>query len=107
MAKHTDGKRPKVPPITFQVQEALRAADEFLTFDEICYATKCSHNQVSAALYHLCKFKVVEAVPQAEELFYFLTGEDNRVRYLELRAKEEQPRNRRKTNVRKVSSPWN
>lgn len=105
MAKHINGKGPKAPAITFLVQEALRVADEFLTFEEIRYTTQCTPNQVSAALYHLCKFKVVEALPQEEEVYYFLTGEDNRHRYLELRAKEEQPRNRRKANVRKVSPP--
>lgn len=107
MAKHVDGKGPKVPAITFLVQEALRVADEFLTLEELCFTIKRSPNQVSAALYHLCKFKVVEAVSQDDELYYYLTGEDNRSRYLELRSKEEHSRNRRKTNVRKVSPSGN
>lgn len=107
MAKHVDGKGLKVPAITFLVQEALRVADGFLTFEELCFTTKRNPNQVSAALYHLCKFKVAEAVSQDDELYYYLTGEDNRIRYLELRSKEEHPRNRRKTNVRKVSPSGN
>lgn len=63
---------------TLLVLEALQNADDFLTAREIMRITGRESNRVTAALAHLRKHKVVECLEQDGQLFWYLTGEDDR-----------------------------
>lgn len=95
-------KDPK-PTWTHLTSEALRKADDFLSFDQLMAETKANRNQLQAALHWLQKAKVVDNVTSAEGLYWFLTGQDTRIREQEERVQEE-PGTRRK-RVRKAQPP--
>jgi len=96
-------KRPgiKRPTWTHLVTEALRTADDFLGMEALKAATQGNIGQVSAALHHLQKCKVVGSVEGPEGLFWFYRGEDTRSRELDERVPEDKPRRPRR--ARKIT----
>jgi len=94
----------KRPTWTHLVEESLRTADDFMSMKAICLATGGSPNQVSAALYSLQSYRVVDCVASPEGLHWFFRGEDSRCRSLEERTPEEKPRKMRRTTARKEQS---
>lgn len=94
----------KEPPITLRVQEALTWADDLLTLEDVIFLTGCSVNQVCAALCHLHKHRVIDSLDQEGKAYYYLTGEDQRLRHLELRTPEDRPRKQRKSHARHCSA---
>jgi len=90
-------KAPKRPTWTHLVEEHLRTADDFVSMKALCEATGGSPNQVSAALYSLQSYRVVDCVASPDGLHWFYRGEDQRCRSLEERTPEEQPRKVRVT----------
>lgn len=71
---------------TFKVEEALRAADDFLTAAMIVKATKLKPNQVSAALHNLRRYRVVDVVVQPNGVGWWFTlppEDDVRSKHLE------------------------
>jgi hypothetical protein len=92
------------PTWTHLTLEALRVADDFVSFDDLRAATGASPNQLSAALFHLQKRRCVEAIEGNGKLWWFATGEDTRSRVQELRTPEE-PGSRRRGPRRPRSGP--
>lgn len=90
----------KHPTWTHLVEETLRTADDFVSFEDIKAATGANRNQTSAALHHLQSRKVVDAVSVQGVPFWFYTGLDTRIYTVEERVKEENPR-----RVRRVTKP--
>ncbi len=86
----------KQPTWTHLVEEALRTADDFLPAARLRELTGASVTQLSAALHHLQKFKVVDAVPAQGELFWFYLGQDTRHFVQEVRTPETKPRRPRR-----------
>jgi hypothetical protein len=84
----------KVPTWTHLTEEALRTADDFLSADQLRTLTGASQNQLSAALFHLQKRRVVDAVSGPSGLFWFYRGEDTRLYQHEERTPEAHPRRR-------------
>lgn len=89
-------KAPKRPTWTHLVEEALRTADDFVSMKALCEQTKGSPNQVSAALYSLQSYRVVDCVASPEGLHWFFRGEDSRCRSLEERTPEDKSRKPRR-----------
>lgn len=87
---------PKQPTWTHLVEEALRVSDDFLPASRLRELTGANTCQVSAALHHLQKFKVVDAVPAHNELYWFYLGQDTRTVVHEERAPEAKPRRPRR-----------
>lgn len=88
---------PPRPTWTFLVEEALRAADDFVGAPELAARTGGNTNQVSAALHALCRYRAVDCVSDAAgRLFWFATPDtDTRVRRCEERRPEEPGTRRR------------
>ena len=87
----------KRPTWTHLVTEALRTADDFLSMEALKAATGGNTGQVTAALFHLQKCRVVDSVGGPEGLFWFYRGEDIRSRELDERVPEDKPRRQRRT----------
>lgn len=81
---------------TSRVHDALRAADDFRSFEQLLAATGANRNQLSAALFHLHKRKVVESIESGGKLWWFITGDDDRLVIVEQRTPEEPGTRRRK-----------
>ena len=87
----------KPPTWTHLVTEALRTADDFRSFTELRAATGARVNQLSAALWHLQRCRVVESVAGPGGLFWFYTGVgDTRCREVGERTPEAKPRRARR-----------
>jgi hypothetical protein len=89
-------KAPKRPTWTHLVEEALRTADDFVSMKALCEQTGGSPNQVSAALYSLQSYRVVDCVASPDGLHWFFRGEDSRCRSLEERTPEDKSRKPRR-----------
>ena len=89
------------PTWTHLVLEALRTADDFMSFEQIAASTGASHNQLSATLHHLQNRKAVEAVEVNGKPWWFATGADTRTKTVDVRVPEE-PGNRRRGPRRKA-----
>ena len=89
-------KAPKRPTWTHLVEEALRTADDFVSMKTLRVQTGGTSEQVSAALHHLQKYRVVDSVASPEGLHWFFRGEDSRCRSLEERTPEDKSRKPRR-----------
>jgi len=89
-------KAPKRPTWTHLVEEHLRTADDFLPTEALVKATGGSINQVTAALHHLQKYRVIDCVTSPDGLHWFFRGEDSRCRSLEERTPEDKSRKPRR-----------
>ena len=98
--------RPAKPPTwTHLVTQALKAADDFRSCRDLVQALGGTSNQISAALHHLQKCRVVEAVEGPAGLFWFFRGLDGdpRCREVKERRVEDKPRRVRATRRKDVS----
>ncbi len=92
------------PTWTHVILEKLRAADDFMSLEQIRAATGATRHQANNALRHLQMHKAADSVVGGDRhLWWFATGEDDRARVLEQRAKEEEPR--RKAHARRRPAP--
>lgn len=90
--------KPKKETDTSRVMRALLAADDFLTAHELQRRLLLDCNHVSAALYHLRKYKAADFVEAPEALWWFATPEsDTRQRKVHERTAAVTKRKRRKT----------
>jgi len=88
------------PTWTHLVSEALRTADDFLSMQQLLESSGGKANQISAALYHLQKCRVVDAVAGPEgTLHWFYRGDDLRTRELAERVPEENKRRVRRPRI--------
>ena len=95
---------PVEPSKTFVVLEALRTYDDFLSIEDLTHETSLPARGVKTALWWLQKVRAVDAVEVNGRTFWFATGDDNRVRHLDMRKVEDEPRatgTRRRKNPRK------
>jgi hypothetical protein len=76
------------PTWTSLTVDALKRADDFMTLQQLLGATGATSNQMTAALHHLKKFRVVDAMENDGVLWFYLTGEDTRARVTEERTPE-------------------
>ena len=78
---------------------------DFASTQDLINATGSSYNQATAALFHLRKRGAIDVVIEHDgTAWWFATpGSDDRTRTLEERTPEEQPRNRRRTRITKVT----
>lgn len=91
------------PTWTHLVTEALRTADDFLSMQQLLKSSGGKANQISAALHHLQKCRVVDAVAGPEgTLHWFYRGEDLRTRELAERVPEENKRQVRRPRQLKL-----
>ena len=92
----------KQPTCVSLVFEFLVRADDFKSVAEIQLGTGCNVNQVTAALFHLHKYKAADKVSVSNEPrmihrdFWFVTPEtDTRITHVDEREPEKGPRNRK------------
>lgn len=77
------------PTWTAKAIGALKAADDFLNFQQLMTLTGANRDQLSAALHHLkTRAKAVDCLESEGHLWWFLTGEDARGRVVEERVPE-------------------
>lgn len=87
----------KDPTCTSLVLEELSKADDFRNMRQLCEYTRCTHNQVSAALSHLKAYKAVDFVSNPDGTWWFATPEtDTRHHIKKQRVHEIKPRKTRK-----------
>jgi hypothetical protein len=90
-------KRFKETTSTCRVMDALVRADDFMTSRQLQAALGLNCNRVSAALFHLRKYKAAEAMEADGTLWWFATPDaDTRTRVVEERTPECRRRNRRR-----------
>jgi len=92
------------PTWTHLVSESLRSADDFCSMKQLIAETGGTPNQISAALHHLQKCRVVDAVSGPDGLFWFYRGDDLRTRELAERVPEENKRRVRRPRIVKVKT---
>lgn len=68
------------PTRVSQIEEALRLMDDFLSARQLVELTGLTPQHVAACLCHLQRHLVIDAVRSHGELFWFLTGQDDRAR---------------------------
>lgn len=98
MSKHTE------ITTTTLVTEALRKADDFMTYEMLMAVTGRSYNQITAACYHLRNYHVVDVIidPKGRGWWFIQPeNEDQRSRTVEERVPESAPRRKRKYSPRK------
>lgn len=94
--------RPAKPPTwTHLVTQALKAADDFRSCKDLVESLGGTPNQISAALHHLQKCRVVEAVEGPNGLFWFFRGLDGDPRCRELKERRVEDHPRRKRVIRR------
>lgn len=86
----------KQPTWTHLVEEALRVADDFLPTVRLRELTGANVHQLSAALHHLQKRKVIDAVSVQGGPYWFYLGQDTRTFSYEERTPETKPRRARR-----------
>lgn len=90
-------RRCQEPTCTSLVEAVLTMADDFKTIRQLAEETRCTPNQVSAAVHHLLKHRATDFISDAMGTWWYLTPEtDTRSRTVKLRAPEEHPRKTRK-----------
>lgn len=94
-------KADQQPTWTSKVTDALRKADDFMSFAQLQAATGADNNQLSATLHHLKNRRVVDAMEGDGSLWWYLTGEDTRQRAVEMRQPEPKGNRTRKPYTRK------
>ena len=92
-------KPPKQPTHTSKVVDALaHAENDFMSLHQLMAATGSTNTQVSAALYHMRKFQVVDVVIEPDGTgWWFLTGDDQRTKIIDDRTPEVRSRRPRRT----------
>lgn len=90
---------------TAQVTEALRLFDQPLSGRQLMDLTGGSLNQISATLHWLQKKHVIEAVLVQDEPFWFLTGEDEREKTVEVANQGPTKVRKRGYRIRKMAKP--
>lgn len=97
-------KRNTETTATFLVLDALKRADDFRTGRQLMDETRLSTNRVSAALYHLLKYKAVEFIESERKLWWFATPtSDTRSKTVDERVMESKPRKVRRSRAKKVT----
>lgn len=86
------------PTWTSLVVDCLTRADDFMPLDALVSCTGARNNNViGATLHHLSKYKVIDNVVGADgRLWWFVTGDDTRLRALQERVPEDCKRAPRK-----------
>ena len=94
------------PTWTSLVLDALVAADDFLSMQQINVLTGAKGGQASAALHHMLLHKVVDCVQGSDgKLWWFATPQnDDRLKVLELRVPEEVGSRNRRASKSKTST---
>lgn len=90
------------PAATWQVQQALARADDFVTLAQVKQMTGLDSNHASAALHHLKKYHVVESMESDGHLWWYLTGRDDRTLVKEEVTVEDKPRKVRRSRLPKA-----
>lgn len=88
--------RDKRPTWTHLTLEALRVFDDFMSFSQLMIITGANVNQMSATLHHLQKVRAVEAVEENGDVWFCVSGFDNRTKVVEERRPEEPGTRRRR-----------
>ena len=97
------GRNPPEPTWVSRVEDALRAADDFLPLGELMQLTGASYNRATAALHHLRRCHAADSVESGGRLYWFATPHtDTRARHVELRRPED-PGTRRPRGARRKS----
>lgn len=92
----------KQPTCTSVVLAALLAIDDFATAKQLKDTTGLNANQISASLHELRKYKVVDCLSEAGQLWWYATPDtDQRHHTVALRKEEKMPRKQRKSNKEK------
>lgn len=94
----------KRPTWTRLTVDALKKADDFMSFTQLLAATGANANQMRATLHHLQARKVVDAVLVQDGPWWFLTGDDTRSFTTDERVPEE-PGNRHRRSKVKTERP--
>lgn len=89
-------RQARIATWTSLTEDTLRIMDDFMSMQQLVQLTGGSSNQISAALYCLKRYLVVDCVIAEGELFWFLTGNDTRVRQVMERTPEDKPRKSRR-----------
>lgn len=98
----TKRKGTPIPTTTSLVEEALRLADDFMSYPMLLQASGRSTSQVGAALSHLRKHKAVDSVLVEGRPWWFATPEtDTRSHTREEMIPEDKPR--RMTGRRRIT----
>lgn len=96
-------RRAKDPTCTSLVEAVLVVADDFKTMRQLAAETRCTPNQVGAALSHLLKHQVAAFISDASGTWWYATPQtDTRIRVVTQRTIETAPRKPRKP--RKVAT---
>lgn len=94
-----------VPTSTSVIERTLRAADDFRTSRQLQLETMLDVNHVSAALYHLRKYKAVDCLEENGTLWWFATPDtDTRTRVVDERHPEAKARKSRRIRVKEQRS---
>lgn len=89
-------KNPPKPTWTWLTYQALLAADDFMSLQQLLEVTKASVNQLTAALHSLKMYRAVDSVESGGRLYWFATPlTDRRSRQLEERRTEDPGTRRR------------
>lgn len=94
-------KADRRPTWTALTTEALRRIDDFATLEQLMTLTGANGNQMRATLHWLKRAGVVEAMETDGRLWWYLTGEDKRIR--EVPERTEEPKGNRSRASKK---PW-
>lgn len=90
-------RRSKDPTCTSLVEAVLVVADDFKTARQLVAETRCTFNQVGAALSHLLKHQAVNFIRDAGGTWWYATPQtDNRHHVVAQRTIETVPRKPRK-----------
>lgn len=88
------------PTWTKLILQALVAADDFATAQQLCAATGANIGQCTAALHHLRARHAVDCLASDGQLFWFATpASDDRARVVDERTPEEPGTRRRRGKV--------
>lgn len=82
-------KGPLAPTFTHLVARALHAADDFVTLQQVMAShPDLSMNRVCASLSHLRAHKAADFMVDGGTTYWYETGEDDRTKTLEEKARE-------------------
>ena len=92
------------PTWTSRILDAMQAADDFMTLQQIRDVTTANHNQATAALHHLkTKARAVDCLEADGQLWWYSTGEDARIKRVDARVVE--PPGNRKRGSKAAAPP--
>lgn len=105
MTRTRSTKADKKPTWTSLVVEALHTADDFMTLPQLMGATGANGDQMRATLHHLKNSRVIDAMEADGVLWFYLTGEDTRLKPLAERVPEPKGNRHRKAYTRRKPTP--